>query len=393
MLFSKFFLITLAIGTVSCGVSPFAKKKKKKVENIPIEYFFHGDPAELIRGATLNKYSFLSKSNINQFGQFHLTDFTTILEYSEEDHTDYSQEDIEADRATSTADPIAELEVKNYSFNYSNGFYDIQPIDNHTKNNMNPPLLRFATVGDTIKITSLLSHSAEAIHYSISDDHSSFSFLLALRDERGFKILASLVFAKSTQEKPITFDESKNYQFLFASAKIRWEEDATLSICDSYTKENRNQAIVNSIAEWFPESDPYATPYSAPLGEHTFHLEIKKNYPPFSDVNTHCIYLVEGFKLENTKDYYVEGATLSNIHGTEHKIFDSDIFIFEEHVYVYGSQKNPTIMHEFGHFLGLGHEFEKDELGLTKNRSIMSYDSVSNVTNHDLDALSALYGE
>ncbi len=125
-------------------------------------------------------------------------------------------------------------------------------------------------------------------------------------------------------------------------------------------------------------------------------LDIKLNYmlagcPPYTDINSHNIYMIDGIRTLNTTHEGMGGVTTSVIADTK---LDSDIFMykhellkatdnFEEQEY-YEYFKS-LFLHEFGHFLGLAHQFD----GVTQ--SVMAYQKHSTLKPYDIEAIQALY--
>jgi hypothetical protein len=114
-------------------------------------------------------------------------------------------------------------------------------------------------------------------------------------------------------------------------------------------------------------------------------------YPPFSDLNTHCIYTVNNYQTLPGDNVMNPGTTYTVGDTFQGKLLDSDIMIWVKENEKAGqtleerSSLQKTIAHEFGHFLGLDHQFSNS---LT---SIMSYDGINWVTSYDQEAIIQLY--
>ncbi|MEZ4873419.1 MAG: matrixin family metalloprotease [Bdellovibrionales bacterium] len=109
-------------------------------------------------------------------------------------------------------------------------------------------------------------------------------------------------------------------------------------------------------------------------------FSVLETYPPFSDLNHHCIYVVHDFYKVNPENKIrllpAETFTLAN--PRTQNIFDADIFVYESELnkvqltasdLLNSSFASRFMTHEIGHFLGLDHMFEDDV------KSIMSYDT------------------
>ncbi|MCB0363110.1 MAG: matrixin family metalloprotease [Bdellovibrionales bacterium] len=119
-------------------------------------------------------------------------------------------------------------------------------------------------------------------------------------------------------------------------------------------------------------------------------LKEAQNYPPFTDLNFHCIQIVDNYLLEQDPRYIIRGITISIPSFGSGEIVDGDIFLFGREWVKEGGlldfDLTKLTRHEFGHFLGLDHQF--------KIPSIMSYNKQDiYLTKYDYDAIEELYSE
>jgi hypothetical protein len=234
--------------------------------------------------------------------------------------------------------------------------------------------------------------SAELIHFSMTPDKKYFSILSREQNpESKIKSLTSFIF---TTGETYTEQNLKQipYAFLRKNKLYRWQKETPikLSICGSMSDKVKNE--VRMAAERWQNA-----------GKDLIQIEIDepKIYPPFSDLNTHCILEVVGLPASPHKDILNYGATISLANEDTDMMIDSDILIFKDEFektpnstinYRYedlGQQNNRlrTYLHEMGHFFGLGHQFDK------RYPSIMSYDDKKEpkLELYDVEALRFLY--
>jgi hypothetical protein len=136
-------------------------------------------------------------------------------------------------------------------------------------------------------------------------------------------------------------------------------------------------------------------------------IDLSNNYPPFSDLNVHCVYILDDFVVTSPSEKgFTKGFNLSTYNSDDGTIFSSDIFYNKKEIedLVEHYYKNNIIPyklsfeeflrfekkvfpHEFGHFLGLGHQFDEDI------PSIMSYqDEETFISDYDKQAIFYFYG-
>jgi hypothetical protein len=115
---------------------------------------------------------------------------------------------------------------------------------------------------------------------------------------------------------------------------------------------------------------------------------LEKDFPPYSDINHHCIYLID--------DYNADNRAQTDIFSSEN-IEDADIFLFKNSIYNVTEDFQPnekfkkyivmTVLHEMGHLLGLHHQFSPTI------KSVMSYEyaKMSTLQPYDIEAIQELY--
>jgi hypothetical protein len=142
------------------------------------------------------------------------------------------------------------------------------------------------------------------------------------------------------------------------------------------------------------------------IGDHKLKVTTSAETAPLTDVNSNCIRIVDDFYFEDQEDAAVYGITFPIVNKTTAKIVSANIVLsrkaFEKTPRIsdgetYSILYTYVVSHEFGHFLGLDHEFTRDEYDDAVYPSIMSYDfdDIEDYSPraHDREAIAELYGE
>jgi hypothetical protein len=236
-------------------------------------------------------------------------------------------------------------------------------------------------------VTTSSGIEARLLHLSISKDKKTMSFLIYLTDpSTGLRSLSALYFSRGSKSRLNRTDKPYEY-FAGTGVKIAWPKTkpAQLSLCNS-DSESQQVAAANSISQW----------QSALRGSLKIDYEgPTERYPPFSDLNFRCIYIVDTYISEPNPALANTGKTviIPNIEKSE--ISDADVMIFKTEFKKRNRSENQhkhaidlawTMLHELGHFLGLGHQFNG-------TKSIMSYDNnkIATIESHDVEAIRELY--
>jgi hypothetical protein len=342
--------------------------------------FVKGDPTNLLKGSTSNSTSFITPANLEDFSNYSLTGITQFTEREEV----IEQQDVgNIESGNEATEEDATKKAGNMIFSFAqngNDYIYSSPSDNLE--------LAFELTNGKLDLTSLQIknggiYNLQGIHYSVKKTGKAFSILAKLDDQDGAgKILLAFSFVKKTEQKEIPKTAS-TYKYIYgAGVIVPWEQKEILEVdicgAPSVKIENLYRAGINMWTQALANR----------LKIVTKSLNI---YPPFSDLNTHCIYTVNNYltlpdnRVMNPGTTYTVGDTFQG------KLVDSDIMIWVKENEKSGqtleerSSLQKTIGHEFGHLLGLDHQFS-DTL-----TSIMSYDGIDWVTNYDEDAISQLY--
>lgn len=399
-------LLATALLLVHCS-----SDKKASVKTAPLaadtkEYFVQGDPLKIIAGTKLNSTPFFTLDNQQEFQNYILASKIKFLKKTpsqklKKDPT--NTDDLEAISQEETTPPIPPTEVEHFNFEvassndpnslaYSNKSQTTQFYFIKNKSDSNFEMRPTAKIdGAIVPIFPL--------HFSLSEDRKMFSILIY--DSQNESLLSYYFIRPETED--ITEHETQgNPKYLFhygPGVKSRWSKAKPLeiSICGSteYTNTLTNEKVDASIYYQLAIEK-----WQSALGDR---LQIKLNtipqdYPPFSDLNTHCIYVVDDYLVVES-DKYIRTAESFYFHNAFSYQAQHAFIIIWNHEF---KTKNKTsffddlllgrgykvILHELGHFLGLTHQDDNTI------KSIMSYDeNIRDLEEYDIKAIKHLYSD
>lgn len=370
-------LLWIFIGLLSVHCS-----NEKKKEPIVQRYFTNGDPKAFVAGTVMNTN--LTLAELESVNSFSLNMLYIFEEKSEvKSHNEYIADQAGTESGESEVEDSSSSGLFVFSELIEDGVkkYSYKSIQQELE-------LIFVEKNGNLKVEKLnLNYGTEFVdqniqHLSISKDKKSFSVLLYLEEDRD---LAAFYF---TQPFTAIVNKVENgkYDYLAGrNVKVTWpkNEKTTLSICHPMLVKKVNQ-IRGSFKAWTEE-----------IKSSSFELSILNNPPPFSDLNTHCLYIVDDY-LTKAGNYINPASTLPYL---KNDIVDSDIFLFEKEQNkaeestfkeLFSDRQWESVTHEIGHFLGLGHP---SNLVNPEFPSIMSYmDNKQNkIYPHDIESITELY--
>lgn len=339
--------------------------------------FVKGDPKQIIKGSTLDKKSFIAEKDIADFENYSLsnvwqfTENETIVEEEDTGNPETGNEATEEDQTTQ--------EQVYYSFKKTNDGYVYS----------NPRLkldLGFSIVDGKLELKNLETtygiYNLTILHYSQKETKDSFSILAELQDSEDGRVLLSFVFVKKTEQQDIAKVDD-HYKFIMGPGVVLpWSQKKVLQIdvCGNQFYSTQ-RAFDTGLNQWKKALDN--------------RMEIRTNYlttyPPFSDLNSHCIYTVNDYSTESRPEYMNPASTTTNFDTFKGEIIDADIFVWVKEIEKDGDINNQAsylagvTSHELGHFFGLDHQFDE------QFESIMSYDKTDYLTEYDYETIEILY--
>lgn len=328
-----------------------------------VQYFVHGDPKKIIEGASLNKSSKMNMHNFKQFNDYSLFNAAIFYEKSPLFSQEYNRS------AESGQEPTTEDETTKKLDRY---FFE-QNGDNSFIYSSETSSLAFKFVKDQgyLKIDNVsldgVDFQVEHLHFSMLPDESAFSVLVYFNTREDGNILAAFIFTKHADALDVSREVQGDqaYNFLMGPGiKVRWDTKyrVNIKLCGNFPY-HIEKATQRAVGLW---QSPLRNKLAVDVTQ-------VSSFPPFSDLSSHCIYLVDSFLTEGEK-YSNPGTTLFAANPATKTIVDADIFLwkqeFQKFEYGYSALNQSyiehVIGHELGHFLGLDHQFS----GI---KSIMSY--------------------
>lgn len=424
----------LDVGTAPSAPAAFPPQQQQQQQNgvtnnnrpalIPNNVLVKGNPLELIKGAKLNQ----QLPKLDKLKQLFMrsklvktVNFASSIDLTPIDITSTPQQL----NSPQTMDISKLQNLKNYQvlerivqkketqdiyevlitpLSGANGLPKIIMKREVTQKNQNEYEESLKVVGVGINIDK--RYPAELVHFSLKEDGSAASFLVFTKTpQRSF--LSNIVFTFKEEgvdtSVPFIADAPTNYNYLFGpGVRVTWPNKNKLKLDFCYDYDHTEVvlafAVKNSKQDWNEKTEvQIAQRYK------------RKNYPPFSDLNSSCIYVVENYSNTPNGQKVANPASSMTVANLDQKtIIDGDIIIWKNEVAKYygpkvaelagkGKTKDEinevieksirrAITHEIGHFIGLDHKFEEGV------ETIMSYEKDhTEISEYDIQAVQELY--
>lgn len=369
----------LIISTLLLSIQACGKKAKKSKSGVHVStYYVAGDPKSVVKGSTLDRTSFLTLDNFKSFNNFELFNLTTFAEKEKIVVTD----NIEQGQEASTENQL-KGDLRPFTFSNDGDYFFF-------KNTQMGIKLRFKVKDNRLDFDQLTitydgrnqTYSVEMLHYSLVSTKDSFSFLGTVEDEESGRNLVAFYFVKPT-EQTLSMG-NQNYKYLGGpGVKVVWDQSKELlvNICG---KQNAN--VVNTYTRG-------VNMWSAPLKDRLkLRTQQLDKYPPFSDLNVHCIYNVDSYLTTAPEEQSSNPAVaISVLDRFKSRFIDSDVIIWDREfdkggvTYETYAGMSWVVGHEIGHVLGLDHQFD-DQV-----KSLMGYEGIDYLTTYDWNAIQELY--
>ncbi len=362
--------------------------KPKKTNNATFIKVIMGDPRKLIEGAELTQEipgDFFD--NIESLQLDSVYSFDEKRPYQNTTTRNLEQENSAPENKSADAEP--EIDAILYKFSVIKKSSDEITIRspglnvelNLTKNNLGHFTIT-SSRADNIKFDTKL------LHFSATPDKRFISLLIFDdHDPETGKSVSALYFTNEVKASPPEI-LSEEYSFTKGiGVRYRWPKnnEQNINLCGDTPEQFKQEARVNAQRWNFALNKEFSINITTP-----------ERSLPFSDLNQRCITVINGYLADPDPNVAGYGLTVTVADDEKHEFIDSDIFFmikeFEKNKQPmmadsYLKDRNFTMLHEMGHFLGLHHHFTE---GVD---SIMSYNFklAPKLYDYDIRAIKALY--
>lgn len=366
-------------------VSACGQPKKSSGRSVK-QIFVKGDPLTMIADTTKDSTSFITHANYMDFRDYALS---SIQIFAEKEVLSNEQiEDIENGNEAEETDQTKEIpELFTIRYAGTNRYEFINDANSialglnkdELTGKLNLSNIRFSTV----------TYKTEIEHYSISKDQTKISFLFRLKDRTNGSILMSAVFYKYNPLKATIGKTDSRYKYIHGPGvlvpwKLTSDKKIKVNVCPSAQGYVSSYEVREAFEKW-----------EEPFKSRSVKLDIDvtsvSSCKPFSDVNESSLHYVSEYLTIAEEEYLNPGFAILNSDLSAGHIFDADIVLLGSEIkkspgYRFNGGLSRTLIHEFGHFLGLDHQFD----GFY---SVMSYDRVLELGTYDNNAITELYKE
>jgi hypothetical protein len=381
-LMRKLFLLAPLLLLMACGGKEF-ESKSVQMHNFVVS----GDPMALVAGTQMNRQNYLTESELQNVYLNGLMLFKEKQPDSFIESADIAPNSIYSSRAYDSA----------YGKTVRHTKQGTKFVLGSMSAQQGPIEMVLRQVGSQYRLDGILlagqkqAVPVEMLHISHKKNNRAFSLLFYGNFSLEGTVLFALNFEKKGIETQSSFMERALHDlFLFFSPDdhlaMKWSDQQTVTLNLCGVNQLAGQRAVLAYVKW-----------KEAIGSNLdFKVDVLESYPPFSDLNTSCLYQVDSYAKEPlNQEQAIAGSATAFAYQDSGEIFDGDIFIWNQEIRkiapdtpldheVFTGLYDFVMVHEMGHFLGLAHQWFRP--------SVMSYDGHSNLQDYDRNAVQYLYG-
>lgn len=386
------FALPMWLLVLSCGDGPSIKKNDDSASSAVTQtYVVKGDPRLLVAGASLRPQSPFTEENLGAFEDYSLDSLVVFAEKEKLNKEVATQASIEKENAPRDGSQLRKkYDLRMKVSKMADGSWVT------TVNTLKVGFLWTRSATGRLELTGTRSEDGateqlKVLHWSQSHDRSKMSVLVESMDSVIGKTLSAIYFVRNSAEEIKIPEGSPLYQYTQGpGVTYAWDAKKVLEVhlCGAPSAQKN---LSNAVGLW----------QNVLKGRLQIRLTQPPEYFPFSDLNQHCVYVVDNYLVSTKENEATYGTTITSLNKVSGRIIDSDIFIFKGEFEKLKKKSGPvpseaidlafesdltiTYIHELGHLLGLGHKFDGTP-------SVMSYKYDSEKpTKYDVEAIQALY--
>jgi hypothetical protein len=342
------------------------------------ELYFQGNPRELINGAQLQEC--MPKAlveNVNK--SYELVQMSVVRQSEPSENLQHRNARVAPDKKNKEPNPLTVYTAMSFSRVQTEAG---QPSQYTFTGGVQNPSFSLIETDCGYEIDEAFSRRngwTRLLHFS--QNGKAFSILWEEMSNGVDQLIAyyfsegdgSLLKAKPEFESPV---------FDYLRYGPIWEDTVQLDICGNFPKDEL-WGIQEGLSQW----------RKALRGRLNIKSSRRFIFPPFSDLNSHCVYHVSGLDMREAVAWTTHAVSLYR-----RQFVDSDITFFNRAIIMGDSERfneagprkyyTHVALHEIGHFLGVDHQMDLSVRSIMRPFTLEDFE----LQPYDISSIEYLYG-